>query len=90
MKKKEQTPMDLIDISNKALECIVKELKDADETVDVADMLFVLGIMHRTMFANVEREKGIDGARESTSFFLNLISSTMREGAWDEENKCMK
>ena len=90
MKKKELTIMDLTDISNKALECIMKELKDADETVDVGVMLCVLGIMHRTMFANVEREKGIDGARESTSFFLNLISYTMKEGAWDEEKQKVK
>ena len=57
MEKKGLTTEEMIDISNKAIQCMMKEMGDKEETVDLGEILCVLGVMHRTIFANVEREK---------------------------------
>ena len=68
----------------------MSELGDEDQTVNPGDMIFVLGIIHRTVFANIEAKDGIEKARELTGFLVQLVESTLNEGAWDEENQKMK
>lgn len=73
-----------VEISNKALRLLVAELRDEDETVNPIEMIFVLSAMHRTIFANVELQDGIDKARVYTEAFIDLVKTTMEEGAKDE------
>lgn len=90
MSKKTITKEELIEISNKITVQMVRELGDEDQTVNPGDMICVLGIIHRTVFANIEAKDGIDKARELTGFLVQLVESTLNEGAWDEECKCIK
>jgi hypothetical protein len=76
--------IEYVKISNKALSLMVEELRDEDETVNPIEMMFVLSAMHRTIFANVELQDGIDKAREYTEALMDLIEITMKEGAKDE------
>ena len=69
---------------------MVRELGYEEQTVNPAYMICVLGIIHRTLFANIEAKDGIEKARELTGFLVGLIEATLETGAWDEENKCMK
>ena len=90
MGKKIISKENLVDISNKLTTVMVNELSDDGYNMNPADFVCVLAIMHRTLFANIERQEGIDKAREETGFLVDLVKMTLREGAWDEENKCMK
>jgi hypothetical protein len=90
MEKKMKTPEELTKISNKVLTLLVSELGDEEQTLVPSDMMCVLAVVHRTVFANIEKQKGIDKAREETEFLLKLVNFTMEEGAWDEENQCIK
>lgn len=90
MGKKTITKEELIEISNKITVQMVNELGDEDQTVNPVDMICVLGIIHRTVFANIEAKDGIEKARELTGFLVQLVESTLNEGAWNEENKCIK
>ena len=73
-----------VEISNKVLGLMVAELRDEDEMVNPIDMVIVLSAMHRAIFANIEREEGIEKAREDTGFLIDLMKTTMKEGAKDE------
>lgn len=90
MGKKRISSEELIEISNKITVQMVSELGDEDQTVNPGDMICVLGIIHRTVFANIEAKDGIDKARELTGFLVQLVESTLNEGAWNEERKCIK
>ena len=90
MSKKTITKEELIEIANKITVQMVSELGDEDQTVNPGDMICVLGIIHRTVFANIEAKDGIEKARELTGFLVQLVEATLNEGAWDEENKCVK
>ena len=81
---------ELIEIANKITMQMVSELGDEDQTVNPGDMICVLGIIHRTVFANIEAKDGIEKARELTGFLIDLVETTLEDGAWDEENKCIK
>ena len=89
-RKKNLTNEELIEVSNKITMEMMRELGDEVQTVNPADMICVLGIIHRTLFANIEAKDGIEKARELTGFLVGLIEATLETGAWDEENKCMK
>lgn len=90
MGKKTITNEELIEIANKITVQMVSELGDEDQTVNPGDMICVLGIIHRTVFANIEAKDGIEKARELTGFLVQLVESTLNEGAWDEENQKVK
>lgn len=90
MGKKRLTTEILTEISNKVMTMLVSELGDDDQTVNPGELICVMGIMHRTLFANIERNAGIEKAREETAFLLKLVASTMENGAWDEEEQCIK
>jgi hypothetical protein len=90
MGKKTITKGELIEIANKITVQMVSELGDEDQTVNPGDMICVLGIIHRTVFANIEAKDGIEKARELTGFLVQLVECTLNEGAWNEENKCVK
>lgn len=89
MSKKGLTEEEIVDISNKMTKVLAKELSDDEKNMNAADFICVLGIMHRTLFANIEAKAGIEKAREETGFLIELVEMTMESGAWDEENKCM-
>ena len=90
MSKKTITEEELIEIANKITVQMVSELGDEYQTVNPGDMICVLGIIHRTVFANIEAKDGIEKARELTGFLVQLVESTLKEGAWDELRKCIK
>ena len=90
MGKKTITKEDLIEISDKIAITLVYELSDDEKNMNPADFVCALAIMHRILFANIERQEGIDKAREETGFLVELVKMTLREGAWDEETQSMK
>ena len=90
MGKKTITNEELKSISNKITMTLVSELSDDEKNMNPADFVCVLGIMHRTLFANIEKQAGIEKAREETGFLVELVEMTLGSGAWDEENKCIK
>lgn len=90
MSKKELTREEIVDISNKMSTVLVKELSDDEKNMNPADFVCVLAIMHRTLFANIEKQAGKEKAREETGFLIELVEMTMESGAWDEENKCIR
>ena len=69
---------------------LASEIYDDEQTLNPADFICVLAIMHRTLFANIEKQSGIEKARELTGFLVDVVKVTLEEGAWDEENKCIK
>ena len=69
---------------------LASEIYDDEQTLNPADFICVLAIMHRTLFANIEAKDGIEKARELTGFLVQLVETTLNDGAWDEENKCIK
>ena len=77
-------------ISGKMVMNLASEIYDDEQTLNPADFICVLAIMHRILFANIEAKDGIEKARELTGFLVLLVETTLNEGAWDEENKCMK
>lgn len=90
MEKKTITKEELTEISNKVTKVLVEELSDDEKNMNPADFVCVLAIMHRTLFANIEKQAGIEKAREETGFLVKLVGMTLDSGAWDEENKCIK
>ena len=90
MGKKIFTNEDLIEISNKITMEMVRELGDEEQTINPIDMICVLGIIHRTLFANIEAKDGIEKAREVTGTLVDLVKLTLEKGEWDEENSCIK
>lgn len=90
MSKKEFTAVELTEISNKITMTLVSELSDNEHNMNPADFCCVLAIMHRTLFANIEKQAGIEKEREETGFLVELVGMTLETGAWDEENQCMK
>lgn len=90
MGKKTITKEELTEMSNKITMTLVSELSDDEKNMNPADFVCVLAIMHRTLFANIEKQAGIEKAREETGFLVELVEMTLDSGAWDEENKCMK
>lgn len=81
---------ELKSISDKMVMNLASEIYDDEQTLNPADFICVLAIMHRTLFANIEKQSGIEKARELTGFLVDLVETTLKEGAWDEENKCIK
>lgn len=90
MGKKTITKEELTEMSNKVTKVLVEELSDDEKNMNPADFVCVLAIMHRTLFANIEKQAGIEKAREETGFLVELVEMTLDSGAWDEENQCMK
>lgn len=90
MEKKTFTKEELIEISNKITMTLVSELSDDEKNMNPADFVCVLAIMHRILFANIEKQAGIEKAREETGFLVKLVEITLDSGAWDEENECFK
>lgn len=90
MGKKIFTIEELIEISNKIALEMVRELGDEEQTINPIDMICVLGIIHRTLIANIEAKDGIEKAREVTGTLVDLVKVTLEKGAWDEENQCIK
>ena len=90
MGKKRISSEELKSISDKMVMNLASEIYDDDQTLNPADFICVLAIMHRTLFANIEAKDGIEKARELTGFLVELVEMTLDSGAWDEENKCIK
>lgn len=90
MSKKRITTEQLKEISVKMVKALASELYDDEQTLNPADFVCVLAIMHRTLFANIEAKDGIEKARKDTGFLFELVEMTLDQGAWDEENQCMK
>ena len=90
MGKKRFTAEELSDISAKMVKALASEIYDDEQTLNPADFICVLDIMHRTLFANIEAKDGIEKARELTGFLVQLVETTLNDGAWDEENKCVR
>lgn len=90
MGKKTITKEELTEISNKITMTLVSELSDDEKNMNPVDFVCVLAIMHRILFANIEKQAGIEKAREETGFLVELVEMTLDSGAWDEENQCMK
>ena len=72
------------------VKALAAELCDDEQTLNPADFICVLAIMHRTLFANIEKQSGIEKARELTGFLVDLVKVTLEDGAWDEENQKVK
>ena len=90
MSKRIISPEELKSISDKMAMNLASEIYDDDQTLNPADFICVLAIMHRTLFANIEAKDGIEKARKETGFLVELVEITLDSGAWDEENKCIK
>ena len=90
MSKRRISSEELKSISDKMAMNLASEIYDDDQTLNPADFICVLAIMHRTLFANIEAKDGIEKARELTGFLIDLVETTLEDGAWDEENKCIK
>ena len=90
MSKRRISSEELKSISDKIAMNLASEIYDDDKTLNPADFICVLAIMHRTLFANIEAKDGIEKARELTGFLIDLVETTLEDGAWDEENKCIK
>lgn len=90
MSKRRISSEELKSISDKIAMNLASEIYDDDQTLNPADFICVLAIMHRTLFANIEAKDGIEKARELTGFLIDLVETTLEDGAWDEENKCIK
>ena len=90
MSKRRISSEELKSISDKMVMNLASEIYDHEQTLNPADFVCVLAIMHRTLFANIEKQSGIEKARELTGFLVDVVKVTLEEGAWDEENKCIK
>lgn len=90
MSKRRISSEELKSISDKMAMNLASEIYDDDQTLNPADFICVLAIMHRTLFANIEAKDGIEKARELTGFLIDLVETTLEDGAWDEENKCVR
>ena len=90
MSKRRISSEELKSISDKMAMNLASEIYDDDQTLNPADFICVLAIMHRTLFANIEAKDGIEKARELTGFLVDLVETTLEDGAWDEERKCIK
>lgn len=90
MEEKNMNVWDLCKISNEAYSFITKKLEDERGEGRAFDVLAVLAIVHRMLFARIECEFGIDEARMLTEGFIQLVEQTSEEGAWDFENECIK
>ena len=90
MSKRRISSEELGSISDKMAMNLASEIYDDDQTLNPADFICVLAIMHRTLFANIEEKDGIEKARELTGFLIDLVETTLEDGAWDEERKCIK
>ena len=90
MSKRRISFEELKSITDKMVMNLASEIYDDEQTLNPADFICVLAIMHRTLFANIEAKDGIEKARELTGFLEQLVEMTLNDGAWDEENKCIK
>lgn len=90
MSKRRISSEELKSISDKMVMNLASEIYDDEQTLNPADFICVLAIMHRTLFANIEAKDGTEKARELTGFLVQLVESTLNEGAWDEERMCIK
>ena len=90
MSKRRISSEELKSISDKIAMNLASEIYDDDQTLNPADFICVLAIMHRTLFANIEAKDGIEKARELTGYLVDLVETTLEDGAWDEERKCIK
>ena len=90
MSKRRISSEELKSISDKMVMNLASEIYDDEQTLNPADFICVLAIMHRILFANVAAKDDIKKARELTGFLVDLVEMTLEEGAWDEENKCIK
>ena len=90
MEEKNMNVSDLCKISTEAYNFITQKLEDERGKGRAFDVLAVLAIVHRILFARMEHECGIDEARMLTEGFIELVENTFAEGAWDFENERMK
>ena len=90
MSKRRISSEELKSISDKMVMNLASEIYDDEQTLNPADFICVLAIMHRILFANIEAKDGIEKARELTGYLVDLVKTTLNDGAWDEENKCIK
>ena len=90
MSKRRISSEELKSISDKMVMNLASEIYDDEQTLNPADFICVLAIMHRILFANIEAKYGIEKARELTGFLVDLVETTLEDGAWDEERKCIK
>lgn len=90
MEQKNISVSDLVRISKESYEFITDKLQDERGEGRPFDVIAVLAIVHRMLFARLECEIGIDEARKFTDDLIELLEKTSEEGAWDFENECIK
>ena len=90
MSKRRISSEELKSISYKMVKDLASKLCDDEQTFNPVDFICVLSIMHRILFANIEAKDGIEKARELTGYIVDLVKTTLDDGAWDEERKCIK
>lgn len=80
----------LLDCANKVLDVMLKDFLDENGEASPIDLMCVVAIVYRQIFANVERKDGLEKAREVMGGMKELVEITLEEGAWDEVNQKMK
>lgn len=90
MEQKNISASDLVRISNESYQFITDKLQDERGEGRPFDVIAVLAIVHRMLFARIECEIGIDEARKLTDKLIELLEQTSEEGAWDEIRQCIK
>lgn len=90
MSKRRISSEELKSISDKMVKDLASEICDDEQTLNPADFICVLAIMHRILFANIEAKDGIEKARELTGYLVDLVKTNLDDGAWDEERQCIK
>lgn len=90
MEQKNISASDLIRISNESYKFITDKLQDERGEGRPFDVIAVLAIVHRMLFARIECEIGIDEARKFTDKLIELLEQTSEEGEWDFENERIK
>lgn len=80
----------ILSVANAAFEVILNGFIDENGDARPIDLMCVTAIIYRQIFANVEREVGLEKAREVMGNMKKLVEMTLEEGAWDEVEQRMK
>lgn len=80
----------LLDCANKVLDVMLKDFLDENGEARPIDLMCVVALVYRQIFANVEREEGLEKTHEVMGGMKELVEMTLQEGAWDEVNQKMK
>ena len=88
-KKNDLSIPEVVDVGNSTFEFMFDQLS-RNGNINTGHMASVVAILFRLSFAFAERGNGLEAARKAHHYAFDFMSNTMMEGAWDEENQCMK